>query len=1012
MKLFFIPLSWVLLFCMPIQSFGQKNALSNVYLVKQHAFYKNTEPTLNHLNYFEAKAAAMHLSAQSKMVLTEESVEKDGYTHFKYQQFHEGLPVFGSRYILHEKQGTVHTASGRYTPQISASAKPGINATTAVAFAKRAMKASKYDSKAIEPVLCYIDPAFPQVSETVVLAYRVDLQSAEPFDKRRYFVAADGGKIITQFPLILQEGVPSTAKTRYYGVQNITTDSIAPQEFILRDPTRGEGIFIYNIDGGEFTNTSSTWDLTNANKDEVALDAHFCTQEFYDMMLADFNWQGQDGNGKALQAYVHGGDYANAFWNGESTTYGDGDCVYGPLTTLEVVGHEFTHGVIDYTSKLVYDSESGAINESLADMFGKMLERKTDPGNSSWDLGHSFIIGASGAPFRIMDDPNSVEMPAFYKGAFWLDNNDVHINSSIGNLWFSMLVDGRQGINEAGESFDVPALGMDKTGQIVFQTNKNFLTESSNYNAFYEYSTAVAEALYGVGSTEAKAVKEAWKAVGLPNMPAAVLDLSISGTGFSNGSFCGINQYLPVKFTITNSGGIAYDPSMLGYVTLSGSSVSNRTINLDSPIAPGEAVEILVTDWLWVTDYSFYSVDATLELADEEINNNYSYNYYDVLEFQHDDLELYAGLEDKDCFATVQQCNFYITNNSCETVLAGAVLDFRAEDEFGNVVWTSPPYTLPQDLISNNSIFLDYELPVTGSSTLTFYMNYANDPNPDNNQVYDSSPPSSLPIISDYLNNFQSNAGDDEYLEIRTGTPGSTIFYQGSEHFASTGHTLDPEFFQRCSDVFSVFNFEYADGLNAAIHACVDFSFSQAPVLEFDLTQFRNFYTDTSNFQYSSMLHARWTGNENGNQNFYGQPEGVVKHQTVALPPFFKGALDLKFYTEIGHWDLDPGYLSDDDFVLLDNLNLKAPTSGTEDLPSDSHILISPNPARDIATIKADKGIKTIMLQNVSGQTLRTVQVDAPLHNLDLKGLSNGFYLLNIQLDNGHWAVEKLVKMD
>ncbi|MBK6993759.1 MAG: M4 family metallopeptidase [Lewinellaceae bacterium] len=1001
---------WALLFCFPLQIFGQKSTLSKAHFVKTYTFYKNTDPSLNHLNYFDAMAGNMRLSPQSKMVLTEESADKYGYKHYKFQQFHEGLPIFGCRYILHEKEDKVVTANGHYSPQAIASSKPGINAATAVAFAKQAMKAREYATRAVEPILCFVDPAFPQVSEILRLAYMVDLHSTEPFGKHRYFVDAASGKIVNQFPLVLQEGVPSTGKTRYYGVQNIITDSIAPQQFVLRDPTRGDGIFIYNSDGSNFTNTSSTWDLTNDNQDEVALDAHFCTQEYYDMMLSDYNWQGLDGNGRALKVNVHGGAYANAFWDGESSTYGDGDCNYGPLTTLEVVGHEFTHGMIDYTSRLVYSSESGAINESLADMFGKLLERKTDPANFSWDLGHSFLLSPDISPFRVMDDPNSLEMPAFYKGQFWVDGGGVHTNSSIGNLWFSMLVDGKQGVNEMGASFNVPALGPDKVGQIVFEVNKNYLTEGSDYNQFYQASITVAESLYGAGSTEALAVEEAWNAVGLPGTPTAVLDLSISGSGFNDNNFCGLGQFIPVNFKVINSSGVAYNPSMMATVTLTNFSLPDYIVDLTSPIGPGEVFDIQVDNWLLATSLGFNFVSATLNLIDENQDNNFNNNYYNVTEFASDDLSLYANISVPSCFATEQNISFYVENSSCETLPAGTQWNFTATDDNANLVWTSPPYILAEDLISGGTVFINYEVPAINSG-LNFALVYPNDPEPFNNEYYAGSGQTLLPITGNYLNNFETNDGEDGYLALE-GAVDPTIFYQNSQFFASTGYAQNPEEFQHCSDILKVFNAEYADGINATINACVDFSFSPAPVLEFDLAQFRNAFAVISNYDYSSMIQAKWKGTETGNQIIFGQPEGQVIHHNIALPPFFKGELGFKLYTELGLWGVDPMVLDENDFVLLDNLKLSAPLTATDDLETDATILVSPNPARETATIQAAEGIKTILLQNLNGQTLQSLHLNTTSYEIDLKGLKNGFYLLNIQLENGAWGVKKLVKMD
>ncbi len=997
-----------LFLCLPFHIFGQKTSLSNAYLVKTYTFYKNTDARLHHENYFEAMGEKMHLSPQSKMVLTEETPGKNGYTHFKYQQYHAGLPIFGSRYMLHEKDGKVKTATGHYRPQVSMSATPSINVATAVALAQRDMQAKTYSDKETEPILCFIDPAFPKVSESLCLAYQVDAHSTEPFDKCRYFVDATSGKIITQLPLILREGVPSKAKTRYYGMQNITTDSVGPQEFVLRDPTRGEGIFIYNSNGTSFTSTSSTWDLTNDQKDEVALDAHYCTQEFYDMMLEDYNWQGQDGHGKALKAYVHGGDYVNAFWDGESSTYGDGDCNYGPLTTFEVIGHEFTHGVVQYTSGLVYEGESGAINESLADMFGKLLERKSDPTHFSWSLGHSFALSPESQFFRVMDDPNSVEMPALYRGQYWEDGNDVHTNSAIGNLWFSMLVDGKQGTNEAGVAFDVSALGPEKVGQIVFEVNKNYLTESSDYNAFYQYSVAVAEALYGAGSTEVQAVTEAWKAVGLPSELNTDFDLGLQGGGFSISNFCGLDQYLPVNIKVVNLSSVAYNPSMMGSVRLSNFTISDYIIPLTSPIGPGEVFEVQVDNWLQATEPGFTSISVSLEVDDANADNNESYFFYNVAEFAAGDLSLDEDLSTEGCFATVQYAGMYVENNGCEAIPAGTVLQFSATDEDDNPVWSSP-YTLAEDLDGFGTLFIGFELPVVNSA-LYFVLDYPNDPDTENNESYDESG-QYLPITGNYLNTFEIDGGQDEYVELQYYSFESIITYQNNQYFASTGVYQDPEEFQRCADITSVFDYEYASGINASLHTCLDFSTSAAPTLEFDLVQFRN-ASAAPGFQQSSMMQARWQGNASGNETIFGQVEGAVKHHNILLPPFFKGALDLKMYTEVGQWTLDPSYFDEDDFVLLDNLQLRAPTSGTDDLPTDFPVLISPNPAGASTTIQAAAGLQTIQLQNLSGQILHTWQVHASTYDLDLQGLASGFYLLNIELENGQRGVRKVVKME
>ncbi|HAD15221.1 MAG TPA: hypothetical protein DCF33_22575, partial [Saprospirales bacterium] len=948
----------------------------------------------------------------SRMVLAETVPGQNGYVHYKYQQIHLGVPIFGNTYILHEQNGQVVRASGRYSPQVKTSVKPGMDQQTAMVIAKRAMKAHKYNDKLSSVKLMLIDPAFPKVSEDLALVYQVNLVATEPANKHQYFIEATGGKIICDFPLILQHGVPSTAQTKYYGVQQIITDSIGPQAFILRDPTRGEGIFIFHDNGDLFTNTDSHWDLTNANMDEVALDAHYCTQEYYDVMLESFGWKGQDGLGKALKVRVHAGGpgLVNAYWDGEFSSFGDGDCNYGPLTTLEVVGHEFTHGMIDYTSRLVYSGESGAINESLADIFGKLLEYKSAPDDHNWSLGESFIINPESEPFRRMNDPNSLEMPAMYNGLFWEAGNGVHTNSAIGNLWFSMLVDGKQGMNEAGTAYQITGLGFDKATQIVFQTNKAYLTESSDYNSFYQYSVAAAEEIYGQGSSEVQDVKEAWKAVGLPASTFGALDLTVVGEQNWNTSICGLGGYLPIKVKVVNRSGEAYDPATGGSVLLSGSpSNPNFTYPLTVPIAPGETYTFEVNNWYEKDVPAFVFIDITLQVNDEDPSNNFAYGIYNIVEHESDDLSIYTYTLEPECFADSLQMTFIVTNNSCEPVSAGTVLTFNITDEQSNLIW-SETYSLPGDLAGGSNTSVYWHIPLL-SGSLTYELIHEGDPDLLNNQYTELFNSFYQPITGNYFNNFEENNGEDNYLDLGYGGGTGDIFqYQNSHFFGSTGAFQDEIYINRCPEPLSVFEQINHIGITASIRACVDMTGNSNPGLSFDLAMFRNETAQAEGFLFSSMLQARWDGNQSGKEVFYGQPEGSIESKNIPLPAQFKGAVTLIFYTELGDWQLNANSIANDDVVLLDNLRLST-TVGTLQPALPEQILVYPNPAQDLIRIEAKEAIKHIQIQDVNGRILRGHQVQGDFFNLSLTEIPEGIYFLAIHLESGVRATTKVVKI-
>jgi len=194
--------------------------------------------------------------------------------------------------------------------------------------------------EAPKPILVIMDSAFPESSEQYALAYKVRLASTQPLDKKDIFIHAHYGQKVLDLPRMHHQGVPATVQTKFYGEQTITVDSVAPKEFYLRDPSRNNNTTSH-IDGYVWRDNNNKWDLANENEDEVALDAHYCGQKFHDYLVEKFNWSGLDGDGAPMNSVVKLGNTVNAFWNGEAAHFYDGDCHHFPLTTLEVVAHEF-----------------------------------------------------------------------------------------------------------------------------------------------------------------------------------------------------------------------------------------------------------------------------------------------------------------------------------------------------------------------------------------------------------------------------------------------------------------------------------------------------------------------------------------------------------------------------------------------------------------------------------------------------------------------------------------------
>lgn len=240
----------------------------------------------------------------------------------------------------------------------------------------------------------------------------------------------------------------------------------------------------------------------------------------YDFYRKLFERNSLDDRGMALISSVHLGlSYNNAFWNGEQMAYGDGDgSIFIRFTkSLDVVGHELTHGVVTHTSNLDYRNESGALNEHFADVFGSLIKqwkKKQTAAKADWLIGPDIMGPGTRAKalrtFRegpayendpvLGTDPQPKHLKDKYLGPS--DSGGVHINSGIPNHAFFLVA-----TSLGGNAWE-------KAGRIWYDTLRA-LNRTSDFAQMAAMTGQSAAALFGHGSTEEKAVVNAWKAVGL-----------------------------------------------------------------------------------------------------------------------------------------------------------------------------------------------------------------------------------------------------------------------------------------------------------------------------------------------------------------------------------------------------------------------------------------------------------------------------------------------------------------
>ncbi|MGF1661783.1 MAG: protealysin inhibitor emfourin [Kineosporiaceae bacterium] len=229
-----------------------------------------------------------------------------------------------------------------------------------------------------------------------------------------------------------------------------------------------------------------------------------------------------DGKGLPLVATVHyGQNYDNAFWDGTQMVFGDGDgTVFLPFTrSLDVIGHELAHGVTQYTSGLNYQGQSGALNESVSDVFGVLVVQRLrgqPAAEADWLVGADLLApGVQGAALRSMaapgtayDDPRLGTDP---QPAHWRDyvdttddNGGVHINSGIPNKAFHVVA-----TTLGGNAWEA-------AGQVWFDTVTGEISADCDFATFARLTVEAAGRRYGEESREADAVRAGWDAVGVP----------------------------------------------------------------------------------------------------------------------------------------------------------------------------------------------------------------------------------------------------------------------------------------------------------------------------------------------------------------------------------------------------------------------------------------------------------------------------------------------------------------
>jgi Zn-dependent metalloprotease len=413
------------------------------------------------------------------------------------------------------------------------------------------MKSVRAPSAAAKPEARLNALDVQEVVERYALAYLVKLRMAQD-GKLVYYdfiIDARSATIITHWPAL--QTVVGTGNSQYNGAVPINTTQ-SGGSYQMLDASRGAGgkfsaMAITNANhsspnnpdpGAIYTNASNTWgdgqqynggSTTNANGQTAAVNALWGLMNTYDANRNVLGWQSLDGNNTSTYIAAHVGTaYDNAFYDdGCKCMYiGDGDSFFS-LGSIDVIGHEMSHGVTAATADLIYAGESGGLNESNSDIGGEMVEAYARNGGTGavipaagndWMMGKE--ISRSGQPLRWMYKPfKDGSSPDAWSSN--LKNLDVHYSSGPNNRMFYFLSQGSNAspTSEYHSPFLVktPAamtgIGNDKAYRIWFKALTTKFTASTNYADARNKVLQAAQELYGATSKEAIAVTRAYAAI-------------------------------------------------------------------------------------------------------------------------------------------------------------------------------------------------------------------------------------------------------------------------------------------------------------------------------------------------------------------------------------------------------------------------------------------------------------------------------------------------------------------
>ncbi|MEQ1553985.1 MAG: M4 family metallopeptidase [Ferruginibacter sp.] len=366
-----------------------------------------------------------------------------------------------------------------------------------------------------------------------ILCYKFDIVSSIPFDAKSIFVNASSGKY-EKYIQLMAHCNPVSVSTSFYGNRTISTQLLSGTTYRLANDCNTAKLYTVNWPFNTyFQKVGNTWLDDSLRAAATSLWGLEQTYSYFKNTHYYNSWDNQNGDIYSYEnalfcntANCTPNNPNNAsFYRGTMKVGWGSSGLFDDWNSLDIIAHEFTHGISDTMAHLVYQNESGALNESFSDIFGNTVQLDV-LGNVAnvWQIGEdrTNFSGGSSAPIRDMANPNNYFDPDTYLGTYWqnfaTNTNDlggVHTNSGVQNYMYYLLAVGDNGTNDLGNYFAVEGIGITNARRIAFKALVDYFLPNSTHQDARTAWLSAAEDLFGIFSQEYKQVANAWYAVGV-----------------------------------------------------------------------------------------------------------------------------------------------------------------------------------------------------------------------------------------------------------------------------------------------------------------------------------------------------------------------------------------------------------------------------------------------------------------------------------------------------------------